>query len=157
MNIPPTKACCLSSCLHRRHSPTLSILVVFTLHRSRKAPARHPARQRFPLIRHLIRQRKLPAQHCGARLRCGEMLSILRYARGRNLRLQICHFLAVSLLSLSLITTNTLSNHSLITLICLFTCVFTLSDTHCSCCQLTQTFFHISNLYSLRHSLPHSP
>ena len=120
--------------------------------------ARHTARQRFPLIRHLIRQRTLPAQHCAARLRCGAMLSILRRARGRHLRLQICHFLAVSLLSLSLITTNTLSNHSLITLICLFTCVFTLSDTHHSRCQLTQTFFHIlisthsDTLYHTHHN-----
>jgi hypothetical protein len=36
MNIPPTKACCLSSSLHRRQSSTLPICPVFTLHRSRR-------------------------------------------------------------------------------------------------------------------------
>jgi hypothetical protein len=107
MNIPPTKACCLSSTLHRRHPFT----DVFTLHRSRQTGSKTHRKTSFPLIRHLIRQRKPLTHHCGARLRCNAMLSILRYARGRNLRLQICHFLAVSLLSLSLITTNSLSNH----------------------------------------------
>jgi hypothetical protein len=111
MNIPPTKVCCLSSTLHRRHPSTLPFTDVFTLHRSRQTGSKTHRKTSFSLIRHLIRQRKPLAHHSGARLRCSAMLFILRYARGRNLRLQICHFLAVSLLCLSLITTNSLSNH----------------------------------------------
>ena len=157
MNIPPTKAYCLSSSLHRRHSSTLTFLVcsLFTVparHAARHS-ARHSARQRLPLIRHLIRQRKPPAQHCGGRLRCVVLLYILRYARGRNLRLQICHFLAVSLLSLSLITTNSLSNNShLLVHLCLhsFRHSLLLLSTH-------SDILSISHLHSLRHSFLHLP
>jgi hypothetical protein len=113
--------------------------------------ARHTARQRFPLIRHLIRQRKPLAHHCSARLHCAATLSIPWYARGRNSRLQICHFLAVSLLCLSLITTNSLSNHPhLLVLLCLhsFRHSLLLLSTHSD----ILSHFH---LYSLRHSFLH--
>jgi len=91
------------------HSSTLAITAVLTRHRSHMAGVAHSARHRCRLIRHLILPPKPLTRCCTARLRCSVVSPIKLYARGRLPRLQIGHSLAVSLLSLYLIT---LSNHS---------------------------------------------
>ena len=124
------------------HSPTLAITAVFTLHRSHLAGVAHPARHRCRLIRHLILPCKPPTRCCTARLRCSVLLPVELYARGRHRRLQIGHSLAVSLLSLSLIT---LSNHSsLLVHLCLHSLrhsLFLLSTHSDTLCYSPQTVF----------------
>lgn len=108
--------------------------------------ARHTARHRWLVIRHLILQRKPVARHCTAKLRCSAILSHHQVGQRWAARVQILHCLAVSLLSLSFIT---LSNHSpLLVHLCLHSLRHSLLllSTHsdilyCSCLYSPQTVF----------------
>jgi hypothetical protein len=137
-----------SSC---EHSSTLAITHVLTLHRPHMAGVAHPARHRCRLIRHLILPSKPPSRCCTARLRCSVVLPVELYARGRHRRLQIGHSLAVSLLSLSLIT---LSNHSsLLVRLCLHSLrhsLFLLSTHSDSLYYSPQTVF-TTHTHTIRH------
>ena len=122
------------------------ITAVLTLHRSHVvylAGVTHPARHRCCLIRHLILPPKPP----------DSIAAVQDYAAAcccpsRSMAEVGCvdfKYLFLSLFDYCL----SLSSHSLITHLALFTCVFTLSDTHCSCCQLTQTLFATHPRHSL--------